>query len=419
MRQRLTARTIQGLKPPVEGRLEVFDKLLPGFGVRLTGAGTGSYFLMYRSGLGSRRKQRRMTLGTIAALSLGEARHQARQALQAIAAGRDPGRERPKEMSGARLLPAGSFALAAGRYLAAGTRRRWRPRTAREVGRLFAVELLPVLGPRPLASITRADATELLEAIADRPAPVMANRALYALKAFFGWAIDEELVVSSPVSRVRSLARETPRERTLSDAEVAIFWAACEALDAPWRQMFRLLLLTGVRRAELAGMQWSEIDEANAVWRLPAVRMKAGKPHTVPLPALAMNILAEVPHIDPVFVFGTHGRAPAGWSNASVLPRLRARMEELAGHPIPHWAPHDLRRTCASGMAGLGVPPHIVDRLLAHAVGSRVSQTYLRHDYLAERAAALEAWASHVGAAALIRPAPAANVVRLAARREA
>jgi integrase len=125
---------------------------------------------------------------------------------------------------------------------------------------------------------------------------------------------------------------------------------------------------------------------------LPGSRTKNHKPHAIPLAPLAQEIIAGVPRIECPFVFTTDGRSPV-----SPGSKIKGRLDGLMGNP-PHWRIHDLRRTAATGMAELGIAPHIVEAALNHISGAKagVAGTYNRAAYLPERKAALERWAAHI-----------------------
>jgi integrase len=198
-----------------------------------------------------------------------------------------------------------------------------------------------------------------------------------------------------------------PRDRVLDDDEIVRFWTACETLGPPFASLFRLLLLTAQRRDEVGGMRWSEIDFERCEWRIPRERAKNDKASVIHLSDFAIEILEGMPRIgDSDFVFTTNERAPV-----SGFSRAKNRLDALMGNP-PEWTLHDLRRTGASGMARLNVPPHVVDKILNHVSGAirGVSAIYNRYSYVEERRAALDAWARFVES--LVRPG-ASNVIGL------
>src|SRR5262249_32698608 len=150
--------------------------------------------------------------------------------------------------------------------------------------------------------------------------------------------------------------------------------------------IMKLLALTGQRGGEIAGLSWSEVQDDRLV--LPGERTKNHRPHDVPLstPARAiLNAFSKRPRVVSAdgkvrdFVFGS-GQGPfSGWSNCKEA--LDARIEKSRrGKPLPHWTPHDLRRSFATHAAELGVEPHIIEAVLNHISGHRagVAGTYNR-----------------------------------------
>jgi integrase len=196
---------------------------------------------------------------------------------------------------------------------------------------------------------------------------------------------------------VRPPAVEKARERCLSDDELGAVWRASLSLGE-YGAIVRLLILTGQRRSEIAEMTWSEIDLAAKVWTLPAARAKNGRMHSVPLSDAALAILENFSAGAGLNVF-----APVSFSREKA--QLDAASTIRADSTLPPWCIHDLRRTCASGMAALGVPPHVVEAVLNHKSGviRGVASVYNRYSYAAEKRSALELWAAHVAGL----PAPA------------
>jgi len=182
------------------------------------------------------------------------------------------------------------------------------------------------------------------------------------------------------------------RDRVLTDDELRRFWPVTVALDYPFGPILQLLLLTGQREGEVAGMRWSELSADLATWMLPGGRTKNGRSHVVPLPPMARRIIEAV-HIaieGCPLVFTTNGRTtPSGFSK--VKRRLDAQMS-----PDAPWRLHDLRRTAVTGMSEIGIQPHIVEATVNHISGYKagIAGVYNRAEYLPERKAALERWAS-------------------------
>ena len=209
---------------------------------------------------------------------------------------------------------------------------------------------------------------------------------------FFRWCLKERrLVHTNPVLDVWKPSPALARERVLTDAEIIKFWKATDKIGEPFGAALKLLLLTGCRRGEVSGMQRDELSD-DGTWTIPGNRTKNHRQHVVPLPPLAMELIAAVPHIEGGYVFTTTGRsAVSGWSKTK--RQLDAHMPG-----VPDWRLHDLRRTAASGMQRLGIRTEVIERCLNHVSGSfgGVTGTYQRDTLHQEVKTALERWCQHV-----------------------
>jgi integrase len=236
-----------------------------------------------------------------------------------------------------------------------------------------------------------------------------------------GWALDEGLIEKNPAACVKMPAQKVERERALGDEEIRPFWFACDRIGWPFGPVAQLLLLTGQRRDELACSTWSEFDFNSQTWTLPSERTKNGRTHIVHLSGLAIEILEKLPHLASkkgwIFTTGLGGADTPVSGFGRGRERIAATMAEMSGEVVAHFTLHDLRRSAATGMAALGVAPHVVDKILNHSSGKigGVAKIYNRFEYIPERKAALDAWAQHVES--LIRPAPY-NVIELPRRAE-
>jgi integrase len=378
---KLTATYVEKMKPPVS-RIEVPDAVLPGFYLVLQPSGHKSYAIRYRHA----GRTRKLTLGTTAVLPLALARERGREALQAVAAGRDPAIERKEARAGHHDLVRHVAAQFVERHV-----RKLRPESVASAERMVNSYIVPAIGNRRIQAVTRRDIVELLDGILDAGKPVTANRALAVANKLFNWAVERSIIETSPCIGVKRPAVEQSRDRVLSDDELAIVWQAAELLEHPAGAFVKLLALLGQRRNEIAGMRWSEIT--GPLWTLPAQRTKNKRVHEVPLPQAAQAILASIPRIaGSDFVLTVSGAVPfAGFAPA------KERLDELA--PIAErWTFHDLRRTLASGMARLGRPIHVIEAVLNHKSGtvSGITAVYQRHTFSDEKRAALEVWAQHV-----------------------
>ena len=263
-----------------------------------------------------------------------------------------------------------------------------RPATFKQARRLLTNDVLAGWVDTDVAKLKRADAVDALDAMADRP--VFANRLLAYLKLFFDWCVDRELVNGSPVAGMKKPNPETSRERVLNVAEMRKLWAACLDLAYPFGHCFRFMLVTGQRESECGGIRDDELDGDD--WVIPGERTKNKRTHRVPLPALGLRLLADLPNFDGPFLFSTKaGERPiSGWSKA------KAELDKALD--IPHWTPHDLRRTVNTEMRRLRIDPHVVSAVHNHVSGFRtgMGKVYDQYDYYDEKRRALALWADRL-----------------------
>jgi integrase len=222
------------------------------------------------------------------------------------------------------------------------------------------------------------------------------------LSKFFAWCLQHRLITASPSVGVFVPPAPASRERVLTEPEIVRFWKATHSMNEPLVAMLKLLLLTGCRLREVAGMRRSELSQDDT-WTIPGSRTKNGREHVVPLSPLARDIIAKVKVIaGPGFVFTTIGTTPvSGFSKMKLqLDQLIATDAEKDGIEIQPWRLHDLRRTCATMMAespprGLGIAPHVVEAVLNHISGHKVGVAgiYNKAEYLPEKRVALDRWA--------------------------
>ena len=221
-----------------------------------------------------------------------------------------------------------------------------------------------------------------------------ANRVFTHIKSFFGWAIGQGYLEHSPCENVKKPFKEKSRERFFSDQEIGWFWHVTGEELEPFGYMARLLLLTGQRLREVSQMTVQEFKSSEH-WHLASDRTKNGTQHDVFLSDLAQEIVWREKRVAGAFLFSTTGYSPVQ-SYDKPVKRFRSRMNELAGAELPHWSFHDLRRTCETGMAMLGVAQPIIDRCTNHLTGCGMSRVYNQYSYRAEKTEAWQGWANHL-----------------------
>ena len=392
--KRLTVKRIESLKPRAKP-YEVPDGL--GLFLTMRPTGAASFNLRYRF----EGRSRNLTIAS-AAIGLATARELAREALVEIARGNDPGAIKKERAAASEAAKRDTVAAAVEAFLAApkpkakAKAKQWKPSWAKEAERLLRVEVVAKWGNRRLADITDDDVKRLVQAIAKR-APTTGNRVLAILRGLCNWAVKEQLIATSPAQGVDKPSAEKSRERALDDRELALVWKASEALGWPFAALIQLLILTGQRRGEVAGMRWREVDFDKAQWRIPSERSKNHLVHVVPLAPQAVDILRTLPRFGGSdFLFSSGATPPSGFSLAK--RRLdREIVKQLVGaDAIEPFTVHDIRRSVASGLARLGVPLEVTEKILNHTSGSfaGVAGVYNRHDYEGEMRTALTAWAT-------------------------
>ncbi len=403
----LTIKRVQSIKPPTKGQVDYFDAALPSFALRVTANGAKSFVLLYRPKVGpDAGKLRRMTIGSAAEWSLADARDEARDWKRRIEKGEDPKEVLAQQHAQAVERAENSFGKIADDFIRKYAKRH--NKSWDQAERILQRYVVPKWGDRPIDSITRRDVIGLLDDIVEDDKPVLANRVLAHTRTVFNWCIERGILESTPIAQVKPPGgKERPRDRSLSDEEIRALWPAFEEAGYPFGPFMKLLLVTGQRRGEMAGIKWSDLDLEERVWSLASEATKAGRAHSVPLSPLAVKIIESLPRFNGPYVFTTlDGERPvSGYSRAKqrveqALNRSRVK-EEL--DPIPNWRLHDLRRTCASGMARLGVTSDHIGRVLNHSPKGVTAQVYDKHTYMPEKRRALELWAGHIEG--LFRPA--------------
>ena len=350
----------------------IWDNALIGFGARRQLRHV-HYLLRYRIN----GRQRFITIGRHGSpWTPDTARNEARRLLGLVASKVDPANERVRsgETFGAELT----------RYL---DRKRavLGPRSMIEIERYLTIQCKSLHG-LGLNEIDRRTVALTLAEIEQHSGPVARNRARTSLSAFFAYAIREGLIDgANPVSGTGKASEGNGRDRVLSETELTQVLRALS--DDPFSEIIRVLILTGQRRSEVGGLQWSEVDlERNSIVFNPD-RVKNGRSHELPISHQVRSVLERQPRKNE-WVWGCQ------WSSWS---EPKAKLDKRL-NGMPEWRLHDLRRTAATMMAELGILPHIIEAILNHVSGHRagVAGIYNRAKYQADMRDALERWGEHV-----------------------
>lgn len=423
--RRLTARFVETVTVDViAGRAAFPDAAVEGLELRVSASGRKSWALRYARK--SDNARRRVTLGRFPDVSLEKARHNAAKLRIEIAEGEDP---------------AGGIAARKVAVTFAELTEEWIERHAIPNKSARAVEdnrsmlkrdILPLIGAMKAAEVTKRDVIKLLDTVAtrsdlrasvrpsDRRLTTRPNRVYELVRAICRWAVGRDILQYDPTWGMKApVKRNKPRDRALSPAEIAIFWAALDRTplvrrhvpagyprsaklltetDVPMTRAtalaMKLALITGQRIGEVAGIAESELatDGGLPIWVIPRGRTKNSEPNRVPLSPIALRTITEARELaagSPWLFPGPAGEAMQTHSATRALERSRNAIG------IAHFRVHDLRRTAATGMAEKGISPHTIGLVLNHITvrrGTVTSGVYIHYAYDKEKREALEVW---------------------------
>ena len=448
--KRLTDTAIHGLKTPEKGtRTRLMDTVVTNFGVTVTDNGAKSYFLVARFPGGSPHATRR-ELGAVGSLTLADARDRARRWNALIALGKDPVREEERERDAQIKKDAVTFGAIAEKFIADKLPDE---RNGHDVELAIRRDLLPVWESKPILEITDVDVETVVRDKARsrwgssrrkngktykrKVGGRVAARSLYALIArIFKWAIGhaEYRKIGLKLSPCVTIQKSTllgessaPRDRALSDDELTALWRATDKLHSPFREIYRTLILTGLRKREATGALRDEFDFDAGTWTIPASRMKgrnagrkAARAHLVPLTPEIEELIWTARQHSGAYIFSTtDGKRPThlgdkikGTLDPLMLEELRAMAVERGEKPpteLKPWTNHDIRRTVRTHLAQMKIEERVREAVLAHRPPG-ITGTYNVHEYQDEKREALRMWSARLWS--IVEPAPD-NVVRL------
>lgn len=378
---RLNAKRVETLREP--GRHADGDGLY----LQITPTGVKSWVLRFeRNG-----RERMLGLGPLRDFSLKEARERARRARQQLADGLDPIDARRAE----RAVPTMTFAQAAQAY-AKLHEAKWTSKRPQFIPSLrrFA---FPILGDLPVAAVDIPAVLKVLEPIWSTKTDT-ASRVRGRIELVLDWAAASgyrprgdnparwrgnlAMILPAPgaVAKVEHLA-------ALPFTEIGAFMAELRTRPGVAARALEFTILTTMRTSEVLGARWAEIDLPQRVWTVPAARMKASRPHRVPLSEQAVALLAGLyteADNDFVFIGVKPGRGLGATAMTEALRRMRPEGVTV----------HGFRSTFRDWAAEVShFPNHVVEMALAHSIGNAVEAAYRRGDLFEKRRALMEEWA--------------------------
>lgn len=343
---KLSKSVIDALPVPAKDTIW-WDTTLKGLGLKITPAGRKVFLVQYRPA-GDRSNPKKYTIGEYGPVTPYQARAEAQRVLAERSAGRDPQAEK---RANKRRFASERVEELAPEFI---VRHVSQNRTATETTRILNREVLPVWGHKRIQEVRKGDVVELLDRVQERGSPIMANRVLAATRKFFNWCLARGVLETSPTAGLTLPSREKARHRVLSDDELRAVVASARQIGYPFGSIVQLLALSGQRREEVGRLTWNQLDLESRTWMIPGEHTKNGKPHIVHLSEPALTLIAGTPVVGPL-VFSKNGTTVfQGYSKA------KSKLDRLAR--VDNWTLHDLRRTVVSGMARLGIPPHVADK---------------------------------------------------------
>lgn len=419
---------LKALKPRAKRYVQWFDQ---GLGVRVSPKGTKTFIYWYSF----ESRKRLMTLGEYPSMSVADALAQHSEARTHAKKRIDPIEHKADATAKAEATKREAKAAAdaeANRPTLRTEFLRWKesalaPRVDSDGTRhgrkdggatlllQFEKHVFPTMGKTPLADITRASVLDVLDKLAAKGMRRTAAVIYSTLRQFFRWCELRERIDRNPMSVLQKkeiVGRAATRTRVLADWEIARFVQRLPLLDLhPVTVLaLRMVLATGQRPGEVAGMAKSELDATSTLWTIPAERYKTGTPHRVPLSALARELVAHAAayNAGSPYVFPSpqsqakplEQREPKPLDRHSLSRAISRKLGSATATNVTPasgtlgmvpFRPHDLRRTCRTGLAALGVPEHVAEQVIGHKLQGMLA-VYNQHDYLDERRDALNRW---------------------------
>lgn len=407
----ITKDTLNKLQFPSreEGRRVLWDTRLKGFGIRVNPTGSIVFVVQYRPGGRKTATTRTLTIGKLGSpWTPDTARLEARKVLERVHLGHDPIAEREAAEAAAdeaaRDEAHYDFDAFADRYIAHVKASEMR--SLKDIEGTFNRDIRPAFRGKSVRQITNNDVKVMRAKVGDRSHSA-ANKAHKWLSAAFAWGVENDGLDTSPMLGLKKPFKEPKRTRVLAEWEVAVIWSVLPQMAWQFAMLMRLMILTGQRLREIAGMRWEEIDLEKKEWIIPGTRTKNKLTHLVPIVPQIERLLVQ---IEPDaskrrgLLLTSNGRTPV-----SGFSKSKAEMDDLVDAALSEsrwrnrgtvspWVRHDTRRTLSTMCGEMGVPLEHAEAVLNHVSGtlSGVAGTYWLYKYAKEKRQALTKWGARV-----------------------
>lgn len=342
-------------------------------------------------------KEKGLAFGTYPTVSLAQARQKREEARQLLALGVDPSAER-KAAKKAQRVDGVTFETLAREWYSYNAPR-WAKSTAYKTKLYLDNDMLPHIGARPVKSITRPELVDLVRKVEARGKLNAAGKIRQWLHQIFRYGLASGVVEANPATDLDVVAappKATRHHPHVAFAELPELLGKIESttLNTLTRCAIRLLVLTAVRPGELRQAPWLEFDLDGATWTIPKARMKARRPHVVPLPQQALAILRQLKEItgDYPLVFAGQQNPDRPMSENTINKALR-----LMGYEGRQTG-HGFRHLLSTELNGRGYNRDWIERQLAHGDNDEIRDTYNHATYLEQRREMMQAWADSIDA---------------------
>lgn len=342
-------------------------------------------------------KEKRLALGAYPTVPLQQARRRREEARQQLAEGIDPAEQKKADRL-AKLAEVLTFEALAREWHRYRTPR-WAPATAAKALAYLESDLLPALGRKPFESVARPDLVELIRKIESRGAHNVAKKTRQWLNQIFRYGLAKGAIDHNPATDLDVIAAQPPATKhhphvTFAELPELLDKVETAKIHVLTRGAIQLLALTAVRPGELRAAPWAEFDLDAATWTIPKERMKARRPHIVPLPRQAVAILRQLQQITgkyPLVFAGRHDTSrPMSENTVNLALQALGYKDRQTGHGFRHLLSTELN--------GRGYNRDWIERQLAHGDQDEIRDTYNHATYLEQRREMMQAWADSIDA---------------------
>lgn len=341
------------------------------------------------------KRRRNLTLGDFPDLSLALAREKRQRNRELLAQDIDPISHRNEQIETKRAAASNTFKAVAERWFEI-RRKDLKPDTAQRLWRSLENDVFPRIGAIPIEQLTAPKAIEAVEALTKRNSFEMARKVARRINNVMSFALNVGYIKQNSLTDIKEVIPPSTGKNmpALAPDELPELMRALNFANIKYvtRCLIEWQLHTMVRPGEAVQARWEEIDFDNAIWAIPAERMKMARPHEVPL---TKQSLALLEFMEPLsghreFIFPSD-RAPLRHANKETANRALKRMG-FEGRLVAH----GLRALASTTLNEQGFDRDVIEVALAHKDKDKIRAAYNRSTYLKQRREMMEWWSEHI-----------------------